>query len=95
MSIHPSLAMSEKDKKHRTVLKRAERIKLMLEKGQWKEGDSIFGLPKIKSLRIKIKKEKAKEVEAEVTAAQAETPTTETKEQAPLKSPAPKGKDLK
>lgn len=59
MSIHPSLAVSESDKKQRSVLKRAERIKMMLEKGKWKEGDSVFGLPKIKTLRIKIKKEKA------------------------------------
>ncbi len=59
MSIHPSLAASEKDKKQRSVLKRTERLKLMQEKKQWKEGDDVFGLPKIKTLRIKIKKEKA------------------------------------
>ena len=58
MSIHPSLAISDKDKKQRSVLKRTERIRMMLEKGQWKEGDKVYGLPKIKSLRIKIKKEK-------------------------------------
>ena len=65
MSIHPSLTISEKDKKQRSVLKRAERIRMMLEKGQWKEGDNVYNLPKIKSIRIKIKKEKAeKAVEA-------------------------------
>jgi hypothetical protein len=31
----------------------------MLEKKIWKEGDDVFGLPKIKTIRIKIKKEKA------------------------------------
>ena len=30
----------------------------MQEKGDWKQGDSVYGLPKIKTLRIKIKKEK-------------------------------------
>ncbi|MDP2928098.1 MAG: small basic protein [Candidatus Omnitrophota bacterium] len=58
MSIHPSLTISEKDKKTRSVLKRIERIRQMQEKGNWKQGDSVYGLPKIKTLRIKIKKEK-------------------------------------
>lgn len=65
MSIHPSLVLSEKDKLSRSVLKRTERIRQMHEKGKWKEGDSVYGLPKIKTLKIKIKKEKAK---AETTA---------------------------
>jgi small basic protein (TIGR04137 family) len=62
MSIHPSLTISEKDKKARSVLKRIERIRQMQEKGNWKQGDSVYGLPKIKSLRIKIKKEKVEKV---------------------------------
>src|SRR3989338_3980739 len=82
MSIHPSLAISDKDKKQRSVLKRTERIRMMLEKGQWKEGDKVYGLPKIKSLRIKIKKEKVKKATdtlgdegAAATAAAAEAKT--------------------
>ena len=63
MSIHPSLTISEKDKKARSVLKRTERIRQMQEKNKWKEGDSVYGLPKIKTLRIKIKKEKVEKVE--------------------------------
>ena len=59
MSIHPSLSDSAKTKKTRSVLKRAERLKIMLDKDTWKQGESIFGLPKIKTLRIKFKKEKA------------------------------------
>jgi small basic protein (TIGR04137 family) len=82
MSIHPSLAMSGKDKKQRSVLKRAERIKTMLEKNQWKEGDRVYGLPKIKTVRIKIKKEKAEKVEAAATVegAAPATPAAEVKE---------------
>jgi small basic protein (TIGR04137 family) len=68
MSIHPSLTISEKDKKVRSVLKRIERIRQMQEKGDWKQGDGVYGLPKIKSLRIKIKKEK---VEKAATATEA------------------------
>ena len=68
MSIHPSLTISEKDKKARSVLKRTERIRQMQEKGKWKEGDSVYGLPKIKTLRIKIKKEKVEKAESATTA---------------------------
>ncbi len=67
MSIHPSLSVSEKDKLSRSVLKRTERIRQMQEKNKWKEGDPVYGLPKIKTLKIKIKKEKA--VKADDTAA--------------------------
>jgi len=81
MSIHPSLTISEKDKMARSVLKRTERIRQMHEKGKWKEGDSVYGLPKIKALRIKIKKEKA--VKAETTATEAGAPATATAAPAP------------
>jgi small basic protein (TIGR04137 family) len=69
MSIHPSLSISDKDKKARSVMKRTERIRSMMEKGQWKEGDDVYKLPKIKAIRIRIKKEKAeKTTEAAATA---------------------------
>lgn len=94
MSIHPSLNLSEKDKKPRSVLKRVERLRTMIEKGQWKEGDAVYGLPKIKTVRIKIKKEKAEK--AEVTAVQGATPTTtEVKEESASKAPAAKPQDKK
>ncbi len=87
MSIHPSLAISGKDQKQRSVLKRTERIRQMMEKGDWKEGDRVYGLPKIKTVRIKIKKEKVEKVvgtapTAETAAAAAPTP----KEQAEAKA---------
>lgn len=59
MSQHPSLRSSAKDKQHRSVLKRHERIKLLKDKEKWEEKDSVFGLPKVKVMRFKIKKEKA------------------------------------
>lgn len=87
MSIHPSLSSSEKDKKPRSVLKRTERIKTMLQKGQWKEGDNVYGLPKIKTVRIKIKKEKVeKAVEGATATTEAAATAAQTQEQ-----PAAKG----
>jgi len=90
MSIHPSLALSDKDKKQRSVLKRTERIRMMMEKGNWKEGDKVYGLPKIKTVRIKIKKEKVEK--AEVAPVEGAAPVAEatTKEQAPAKGAAAK-----
>jgi small basic protein (TIGR04137 family) len=63
MSIHPSLASSDKDKKQRSVLKRIERLRHMKDKEEWKEGDKVYGLPKIKTIRIKMKKEKVEKPE--------------------------------
>jgi small basic protein (TIGR04137 family) len=85
MSIHPSLAISEKDKKQRSVMKRSERIRTMMEKGNWKEGDTVYGLPKLKTVRIKIKKEKAEKA-ADATAEGAAAPAAAaSKEQAGAK----------
>ena len=70
MSIHPSLDTPEKDKKHRSVLKRTERLKSMIEKGNWKEGDKVYGLPKIKAFKIRIKKEKAEKPQEGALAAE-------------------------
>ncbi len=72
MSLHPSLTQSEKDKKHRSVLKRAERLRVLMEKTGWKEGDPVFGLPKLKSVRFKIKKERAEKTPEAAAAAGAE-----------------------
>lgn len=86
MSIHPSLAISEQDKKQRSVLKRAERIRTMMEKGNWKEGDKVYGLPKLKSVRIKIKKEKVEKVaDATTPGAGAAPSAAASKEQAGAK----------
>jgi small basic protein (TIGR04137 family) len=91
MSIHPSLKQSDKTKKQRSVLKRSERLRTMLEKEQWKPGDDVCGLPKIKTLRIKIKKEKAEKTE---TTAEGAAPAAEAKE-APAKGAAAKGQEKK
>lgn len=62
MSIHSTLSSSLKNRKQRSVLKRIERIKYYISKGSFNEESPVFGLPKIKSLKIKvIKKEKAAE----------------------------------
>jgi small basic protein (TIGR04137 family) len=78
MSQHPSLRSSDKDKQHRSVLKRYERINILKDKEKWKDKDSVFGLPKVKVVKFKIKKEKAAAAETAeaVEAAPGAVPTT-------------------
>lgn len=95
MSIHPSLSSASKTKRHRSVLKRFEKLRALFEKGKWQMGDDVFGLPKVKVLKIKFKKEKAaeKEEEAVVAATPAEG-EVEAAEEAP-KGKGQKGKEEK
>jgi len=48
MSMHRSLKGSSKIIKRRNVLKRYERIDLLKQRDQWKEGDRAYGLRKTK-----------------------------------------------
>jgi small basic protein (TIGR04137 family) len=59
MSIHSSLRSGGKGRKHRSVLKRHERLKVLKEKSLWGEDKSVLGLPKVKMQRIKVRKEKS------------------------------------
>ena len=65
MSIHSSLRTN----KHaagamRNVLKRHERVRHLMANGLWTDGRSIFGLPKIKQMKMKARKAAAKEKDA-------------------------------
>ena len=59
MSIHSSLRSGGKDKKHRSVLKRYERLKLLKDKNLWDESRPATGIQKVKMQKLKVKKEKA------------------------------------
>ncbi len=59
MSIHSSLRTGGKGKKHRSVLKRYERLRVLQQKGLWDTEKSVLGISKVKMQKIKIKKEKA------------------------------------
>ena len=49
MSQHPSLKLASKITPKRNVLKRFERVNILIEQGKWKDGDKGVGLPKTKS----------------------------------------------
>lgn len=92
MSIHPSLSSSGKGNKQRSVLKRTERLKTMIEKNKWKEGDEVFGLPKMKTLRIKIKKEKVEKAVETAATAEGQAPAAGTAAPAKAAGKAPEKK---
>ena len=73
MGLHPSLKRAERMGGERSVMKRTERIKWLIEKGQWQDDSRVLGLPKIKVIKLKsIKKEKPKEEEAAAKPEEAE-----------------------
>ena len=47
MSVDPSLKVRNALARHRNVLSRAERIKVLKEEERWAEGDALLGLPKV------------------------------------------------
>ncbi len=79
MSIDKSLITKGKLTRHRNVLTRAERIKVLTNENLWKDGRSVFGLPKVKTLKVRKKTKVEKEkTEEEATAA---VPTGEEKKE--------------
>ena len=60
MSVHSSLKASDTMKRHRSVLSRMERVRILQEKGSLDpSAASVLGLPKVKHLKIRIRKEKS------------------------------------
>ncbi|MBU1122434.1 MAG: small basic protein [Candidatus Omnitrophota bacterium] len=80
MSLHPSLKRAERMTASRSVMNRSERIKWLLDKGLWKEGDRVLGLPKIKVIKLKaVKKEKVKKDAASAEGTATPAPADKTK----------------
>ena len=76
MTMDKSLRMRRGLVRSRSVLSRAERLAQLKESDRWKEGDSPFGLPKVRVFKLAMKKKKKKKEEegAEGAAAPAATP---------------------
>ncbi|MHC5057155.1 MAG: small basic protein [Planctomycetota bacterium] len=70
MSLHKSLLAGRRAGRHRNVLSREERIAKLEEDGSWDESSSsVFGLPKVRSIKpVAGKKAKKKEEEAAAAA---------------------------
>jgi len=72
MSIHKSLKLKNTLQRQRSVLTRWERIEKLMEEERFKEGDSVLGLPKVRT-KFKVRSRKSdKREEAEARAEGAE-----------------------
>jgi small basic protein (TIGR04137 family) len=80
MTIDRSLRVRKGMLSNRNVLKRAERLEKLKETERWQEGDSIFGLPKVKIQKVALKrKKKVKKIdEADEAATEAAPDETDT-----------------
>lgn len=92
MSLHRSFAIKGRAGSHRNVLSRAERMARLREEERWPEGRSVFGLPKVRSIKPKKKAKAAKKTEA-AEAPAAAAPAAEKSEKG--KPAAAKGADKK
>ena len=72
MSLHPSLKIDTAGAQQKTVLTRIERIKDLMKKGLWSDGQAVLGLPKTKIIKIKAAKKKKEEKEEGAAEAGAE-----------------------
>jgi len=64
VSIHSSFRTSGGAAKHRNVLTRLERLEKLQEAGRWNPTeDGLFGLPKVRSIKVAMKKKKKKDEE--------------------------------
>ena len=63
MSLHRSLKIDKFSAKKRSVRKRQERIRSLILQRKWEQGQSVFGLPKEKIIKIKPIKSEKKKVE--------------------------------
>lgn len=82
MSQHSSLRIDKVGSRHRNVLKRYERLKKLKADERWQDGKSVFGLPKVKSQKIKAKKTKAAPEKAEGAEGAAAAPAAGAKTEA-------------
>jgi len=75
MSVDKSLKSRTTLTRPRSVLSRIERLEKLEDQGRWQEGNSVFGLPKVRTFRPKRRKKVAKpEEEAAAAEATAATP---------------------
>lgn len=92
MSIHSSLRSGGANKKHRSVLKRFERLSALKDKKLWDDQKSVLGLPKVKQQKLKVKKEAKVAAEGAVTGPAAAGAAAPAAAGAPAKGAAPAGK---
>jgi small basic protein (TIGR04137 family) len=72
MTMDKSLKVRRGSVQTRSVLSRAERLQRLKTADRWKDGDSPFGLPKVRVFKLTLKKKKKKKEEEAAEGAPAE-----------------------
>ena len=80
MSLHPSLKIDSSGAQQRSVLTRIERIKDLMKKDLWEDGQAVTGLLKTKIIKVKIVSKEKKEDETEEGEGGGEVKAEETEE---------------
>ena len=65
MTIDKSLKIKAGAAKTRNVLTRPERLAKLIDEDRWKPGDSVYGIPKVRVVKISMKKKKKVKTEDE------------------------------
>ncbi len=73
MSVDKSLKLSKDMQRHRNVLSRAERIASLRDSEKWEDGRSIFGLPKVRTIKAKRRAKVAEKPDEAAVALEGET----------------------
>ncbi len=92
MTLDKSLKVNRKLVRARSVLSRPERIAKLAELERWNEGDPVFGLPKVRVMKLALKKKKKAKKEGEEGEAAAEGAAAAPAAGAGAAVPAGKGK---
>jgi small basic protein (TIGR04137 family) len=71
MTIDKSLKIRRGMSSNRSVLSRAERLEKLKDADRWQDGDSPFGIPKVRVRKLVIKKKKKKTEEDDADTADA------------------------
>jgi small basic protein (TIGR04137 family) len=58
MTIDKSLKINSASIRNRNVLTRVERLAKLQENDRWSDGDSVYGLPKVRVQKVSLKKKK-------------------------------------
>ena len=90
MTMDKSLKMRLGLTRTRSVLNRAERIQRLKTADRWQEGDSPFGLAKVRVYKLAIKKKKKKKEEDAAEGAEGAAPAAEAKKETSKKETAKK-----
>lgn len=92
MSIDKSLRTTGKLVRPRNVFTKVERIKLLKAEGKWNPAMSVFGIPKVKTIKIK-RKAKSEKKESKAEAATGAAAAEGTPSAAGSKTAAAAGKE--